>query len=95
MIDLIILAAIPAGLSNWIDDCIAPDMIWARYGNWVRGLGFWGKPIGGCLICTNTWVTLIWMGFVCHKDIHSLSDLVFRAILFIAVSNTALKFIIR
>lgn len=93
MIELIILAAIPAMFSNFIDDCLAPEMIFERYGNWVRSLGFWGKPIGGCLICTNTWVTTIWMFMV--ADICSVYDLAFHAVLFMGVSNTVLKFVIR
>lgn len=49
---------------------------------------FWKKPIGGCIICTNTWITLIMLIF--YKFIL----IVFVIFAIIGVSNTFLKKII-
>ena len=45
--------------TSFIDDCFYPDMIFERYGRWVASLGWWGKPIGGCPLCFNFWVTTV------------------------------------
>ena len=89
---LLILAFSAASLTNFIDDCISPEMIFGKYGEWVRYLGWIGKPIGGCIICTNVWVSFtVYMVTVkpCALSGYLL------AILFVGVSNTILKFIIR
>lgn len=78
-----------ASLSNFLDDCMQPEMILGRYGDWVRSLGFWGKPLGGCLICMNVWVSI-----AVYLSFFGLPEPVI-AILFIGISNTILKFIIR
>lgn len=92
MIELFALAFGAASLSNFLDDCLQPEMIFGRYGDLVRSLGFWGKPLGGCLICMNVWVSLA--VFVIFTQPCEWIDLGI-AILFIGVSNTILKFIIR
>lgn len=89
---MMLVAVCAASLSNLIDDCIAPEMIFWKYGNWVRSLGWYGKPIGGCLLCTNVWVSLA--VYLALFGLCGWQSVVF-AILFIAVSNTALKFIIK
>ena len=89
---LLILAFSAASLTNFIDDCISPEMIFGKYGNWVRSLGWIGKPIGGCIICTNVWVSAA--VYVITLQPCTLAGYLF-AILFVSVSNTILKFIIR
>lgn len=49
---------------NFFDDCLYPDMIFEKYGKWVQSLGFWGKPIGGCILCTSFWFTTFMSLFV-------------------------------
>jgi hypothetical protein len=89
---LLILAFSAASLTNFIDDCIAPEMIFSKYGEWVRSLGYVGKPIGGCIICTNVWVSAaVYFAAVLPCSLYGY----LLAILFISVSNTILKFIIR
>lgn len=89
---LVFFAFGSASLSNLIDDCIAPEMIFGKYGNWIRSKGFIGKPFGGCLICTNVWVSLIvYLAFL-HPC--SINEWAF-SVLFVGISNTILKFIIR
>ena len=81
-----------ASLSNLIDDSIAPEMIFGKYGNWIRSKGFIGKPFGGCLICTNVWVSLI--VYLAFLQPCSVNEWAFAA-LFVGISNSILKFIIR
>jgi hypothetical protein len=45
--------------TSFIDDCMYPNMIFERYGRWVTSLGWWGKPIGGCPLCFNFWITTV------------------------------------
>lgn len=89
---LFIFAFGAASLSNLIDDCIAPEMIFGRYGNWIRSKGFIGKPFGGCLICTNVWVSLV--VYLAFMQPCSLNEWAF-SILFVGISNSMLKFIIQ
>lgn len=54
------LLGVAMGLfSNFFDDCLYPNMIFAKYGEWVSKLGFIGKPIGACAICTNFWISIL------------------------------------
>lgn len=89
---LLFLAFGAASLSNLIDDCIAPEMIFGKYGNWIRAKGFIGKPFGGCLICTNVWVSMI--VYISFMQPCSVNEWAF-AVLFVGISNSILKFIIR
>lgn len=89
---LLFFAAAASSLSNLIDDCLNPDMIFGRYGNWIRSKGFIGKAFGGCLICTNVWVSLI--VYIAFMQPCNLNEWAF-ALLFVGISNSILKFIIR
>ena len=88
-VDIILVALAGASVTNFFDDCIQDGMIFGRYGNWVREADkSWKKSIGGCIICTNTWITLIMLIF--YKFIL----IVFVIFAIIGVSNTFLKKII-
>ena len=85
--EILILAVTAAAISNMLDDFMSPDMIFDRYGNWVRSLGWWGKPLGGCLVCMNVWVAVV---------LYFLPPCIaLDAISFIAYSHLIIKFIIR
>jgi hypothetical protein len=92
MIELLFFAFAAASLSNFLDDCMAPEMIFGKYGNWIRSKGFWGKPFGGCLICMNVWVSAC--TYIVFLQPCSLIDWLL-ILPFIGISNTFLKFIIR
>ena len=95
ILGILFVAFTTASLTNFIDDCLAEDMIFGKYGQWVKDGSTWKKPIGGCLICTNAWVNII-TGTA--ANIYFQTDIINAIILIIAlvaISNTMLKFIIR
>ena len=49
----------------------------------------WKMPIGGCIICTNVWITIL------MALLYVICPLAFLTLAAIGVSNTALKFIIK
>lgn len=88
-VEIILVALAGASLTNFFDDCIQDGMIFGRYGNWLRkDENFWKKPIGGCMICTNVYVTIFML--IMYKFILIL----FMIFAIIGVSNTFLKKII-
>jgi hypothetical protein len=88
-VEIILVALAGASLTNFFDDCIQDGMIFGRYGNWLRKEeNFWKKPIGGCMICTNVYVTIFML--IMYKFILIL----FMIFAIIGVSNTLLKKII-
>lgn len=88
IVEIFFVAFVGASLTNLFDDSIQPGMLLEKWGKIVEG-NFWLKPLGGCIICTTPWVTLIISG------IYMLSPFVFYPIALVAISNTILKFIIR
>lgn len=87
-VEIIFIAFVGASLTNLFDDTIQEGMIFQFWGRIVRD-NFWLKPLGGCIICTCPWITLIVSG------IYMISPFLFFPIALIAISNTILKFIIR
>jgi hypothetical protein len=49
----------------------------------------WKMPIGGCIICTNVWITILMF------LLFAFCPLAFLILAVIGISNTALKFIIK
>lgn len=45
--------------TNFLDDCMYQGMIFEKYGKFVNGLGWIGKPLGACIVCFNFWVAFI------------------------------------
>lgn len=58
MLELVIYAALCAAFADFLDDCLKPNMIFEKWGNFVEGK-FWLKPFGGCIQCTNVWINII------------------------------------
>lgn len=58
-VEILGIAISSALFADFLDDCMSDGMIFQRYGRWVRGLGFWGKPLGGCLQCFQFWISCI------------------------------------
>ncbi len=48
-----------AMFADFLDDSMSEGMILQKYGRWVRGLGFWGKPLGSCIQCFQFWVSVL------------------------------------
>lgn len=88
IVEILFISFVGASLANLFDDCIQEGMIFQRWGEIVKD-NFWLKPLGGCIICTTPWITLIVSG------IYFTSPFLFYPIALIAISNTALKFIIK
>lgn len=79
-----------ASLANLYDDCLQPGMIFQNIGVWVNfNKSFWKKPLGGCIICTNVWVTIL------MSLAYIFTPFLFIALAIIGISNTCLKFIIK
>lgn len=49
----------------------------------------WKMPIGGCIICTNVWITILMI------LLYLFLPVVFLLLSVVGISNTALKFIIK
>lgn len=86
--NILFVALSGASLANLYDDCLQEGMIFAKFGAFIKDK-FWLKPLGGCLICTNVWVTLL-VGII-----YFLSPVLFFAISIVGISNSILKFIIK
>lgn len=85
---ILFIALGSASLTNLFDDCIQKGMIFSRWGDFIRDKP-WGKPLGGCMICTNVWMTgLILILFY-------VSQPVALTLITLGISNTALKIILR
>lgn len=106
-----------ASFSNFFDDCLEEGEIFDMYGRWVKKEvrynhskelevdkipePKWKRPIGGCIVCTNTWITIIFticfaVGFYFFKMLFAKILLaVIMLLMIIGISNTALKFIVK
>lgn len=79
-----------ASLANLYDDCLQEGMLFERFGKWLKtGNTFVKKPLGGCLICTNVWVTVL------VALVYITVPMLFMLLALIGISNTILKFIIK
>ena len=58
-VEIIGIAISSALFADFLDDCMSEGMILERYGHWVRGVGWWGKPSGGCLQCFQFWISIV------------------------------------
>lgn len=83
---LLFLSFGAASISHFFDDCMAEGMIFEKYGNWVRKLGKIGKPIGGCVKCTNFWIASVLFLIVFLDDITGHYFIAYA--LYIGISNT-------
>lgn len=45
-------------ITDFLFDCLQDGMIFSKWGKFVEDK-FWMKPLGGCLICTNFWISAI------------------------------------
>lgn len=91
---ILFLSFVTASFSNWFDDCLQPNMIFARWGEFVKDK-FWLKPLGGCLICTNTWVNIVTaFGVFIFAGLNAW-EFILLSVTLISISNTFLKFIIK
>ena len=80
-----------ASFSNLLDDMFMDGMIFAKYGKWVKDGSFWKKPLGGCLICMNVWIT----GLCYLASFNDIGLKVVTIFFVLGISNTVLKFIIK
>lgn len=85
---ILFLALGSASLTNLFDDCIQKGMIFSKWGDLIRDKS-WGKPLGGCMICTNVWMTILIS--ILYLTVQPLA----LVLITLGVSNTALKFILR
>lgn len=88
IVEIFFIAFVGGSLTNLFDDTIQEGMIFEKWGKVVEG-NFWLKPLGGCLICTCPWITLIVSG------LYMISPCLFFPIALIGIANTFLKFIIK
>ncbi len=58
---LLVVGIASALLTDFFFDCMADNMILGQWGEIVKDK-FWLKPLGGCLICTNFWITALLIG---------------------------------
>ena len=58
MKELFLGAFFTACFSAFIDYCMLPEEIFGKYRELIEKLGYWGKPLGGCVICTNVWLSV-------------------------------------
>jgi hypothetical protein len=58
-VEILAIAISSAFFTDFLDDCMSEGMIFEKYGRWVRGLGWWGKPIGGCIQCFQFWISVL------------------------------------
>lgn len=56
MFELIVIAVSGVSLTGLFTDCLEKGMIFEFWGKIINGK-WWGKPLGGCFICTNIWAT--------------------------------------
>lgn len=74
MLEAVVFGVLVGFFSSMIDDYMYPDMILSKYYEFVKKLGWIGKPFGGCIICLNFWIAtlisffyfdfLTWIGIV-------------------------------
>lgn len=94
IISILFIAFATASFSNFFDDCLQDGMILAKWGALAKDK-FWMKPLGGCLICTNTWVNIITATAIAVSlHIEPISSVILTGTL-VSISNTFLKFIIK
>lgn len=85
--NLLLISFVGASLSNFFDDCLQDGMIFEKYGNLIRGK-YLLKPLGGCVICTNFWITaIVYISYFNSLDIYIIASIV--------ISNTFLRFIMK
>jgi hypothetical protein len=56
LVSFIFIGATSALFTDFLFDCLQDGMIFEKWGRFVDGK-FWFKPLGGCIICTNFWIT--------------------------------------
>lgn len=94
MLLLLILSITTPLFTNFLDDCFYQGMIFQSWGKFVKSLGFWGKPIGGCVKCFNFWVTFFVYLVYTYAVGFSYLTFIIGFIIIIGLSNTVLDFII-
>lgn len=94
ILSILFIAFATASFSNFFDDCLQDGMILAKWGGYVKDK-YWMKPLGGCLICTNTWVNIITaVTIAVSLHIEPISAAILIGTL-VSISNTLLKYIIK
>ena len=89
-VNILFVAFSGASLANFFDDCLQDGMIFCKYGNFINTNKRWYfKPLGGCIICTNFWITILLVALF----IFSFKAFIFFSV--VGISNTFLKFIIK
>jgi len=89
-VSIIFVAFSSASFANFFDDCLQDGMIFQSYGKWLKNNeSFWKKPIGGCIVCTTTWITFLMIILFIYLPY------LFALLSIIGISNTILKFIIK
>ena len=72
-VNILFVAFSGASLANLYDDCLQDGMIFNKLGAFLQleirlnqkrkvkklKVPFWKMPIGGCIICTNVWITVL------------------------------------
>ena len=61
--DLFLYSFLTACFSAFLDYCMLEGEIFGKYRELVEKMGYWGKPLGGCMICTNVWLCVLSFGF--------------------------------
>jgi len=57
-VEILLVAVVSPFLTFFLDDCMSPGMIFHKWFVFVQGK-YWLKPLGGCMKCTNFWITII------------------------------------
>lgn len=94
VISILFAAFTAASFSNFFDDCLQDGMIFEKWGKFIEGK-FWLKPLGGCMICTNTWVNIIASIAIAIYAGITILEFLLLAVTLVSISNTFLKFIIK
>lgn len=86
--NILFIAFVGASVANFYDDCLQEGMIFSFIGKFVKDK-FWLKPLGGCIICTNVWITFL------MSILYLFFPVIFIVFAVLGISNTCLKFIIK
>lgn len=89
VVDLVMIVIGAPSFANLFDDCLGEGMIFEFWGKIVKGK-FWMKPLGGCVICTNVWITIAFTVLILIEF-----NLPVLALSILGVSNTVLRFILK
>lgn len=64
--DILFLIVGAVCLTNFLDDCMEPGMVFSFWGAWIKKevreellVPAWKKPLGACIFCMNVWVIFL------------------------------------